>query len=151
MNAYDELFEAYVVEMREGMSRALAWWEEILAHEIKLVGQVDEAKLRVNRRWPFGPASHPYVIAIYRKYCLACDRINEDLKSHSTNHPEEVELNETDWGTEEQDNLGNRSGPISCWVLLIDGLRGKHNDLAEFLSGLVFSPIGTDPASGNFV
>ena len=147
-NDHTKLFEAYVMEMRDSMSLALEWWEEVLSDEKKRIGGgADEAILRVKRRWPFGPAGHPYVIATYRKFYLACEQINEEqAKLQSPDHSD-VQPNETEWGVEGQPYSEDGS-PISGWVLLIDSLRGKHNDIAMFLNGFVFNPIATDRRTG---
>src|SRR6266576_3262125 len=83
MNEYEQLFANYVAEMRDSMSRALTWWEEMIALEAARVGSIDEVLSSIRRRWPFGPASHPYIIATYRKYFLACELLNEQLRRNA--------------------------------------------------------------------
>jgi len=155
MNEYDQLFANYVDEMRDSMSRALKWWEEMITSEAARVGSIDEAKHNIRRRWPFGPASHPYVIATYRKYFHACESLNEQFARKPGQEictRADSKVADDGWGVDDQlDVPEDIAGPMHGWVLLVDWLRGRHNDLAEFLNGLVFKPIGTDPKTGKFI
>jgi hypothetical protein len=155
MNEYDQLFASYVVELRDSMARALAWWEEMITREAVHVGSIDEAMSNIRRRWPFGPASHPYVIATYRKYFLACELLNEHRRNNAGQNAincVDSQVDNDGWGIDDVlDAPGDVAGPMHGWILLVDRLRGSHNDLAEFLNGLVLQPIGTDSKTGQFI
>ena len=72
MPDYDAVLRDYVEEMRGAREKALAWWEALLAKEAAQPPGGPPG-LPVDLRWPAGPASHPAVIAVYRKYFLLVD------------------------------------------------------------------------------
>lgn len=154
MNKHDEIFKCYVIEMRESMELALDWWKNLMVEESQRGGSAEAASLRVRKRWPFGPSGHPYVIATYRKYCLACEQLNYELKKKTdseTQSPSTTNASEDGWGVNESQVSDDDDTPVSGWVLLIDRLRGTDNELALFLSGLVFKPMGFDKANDRIV
>ena len=70
----------------------------------------------VKVRWPDGPASHPVVIAVIQKYYRGCGTIN---RIHRVNVPPNVFLVE--------------------WLM-----EDETDELADFLAGLSYWPIGLD-------
>lgn len=149
VTSHEQLFEEYVAELRIAMSRALDWWHSLVSEQ-GVAGGKDALTLR----WPFGPSSHPYVVATYRKYFLACEQLNEAIRKAAatgkTVRSEDAD-EEIWWGTENSPVAETAGGgPISPWVLLIDRLRGPHNDLARFMGGFVFQPVALDPRTNEF-
>lgn len=144
---HGELFRLYVTELRSSIARAQDWWDAVLGEEA-LRGTPEQALTAVMLRWPFGPAAHPYVVATYRKFFLACEEINRTLAQPAAAGSER---GEEGWGRE---SIGTGPSPaaipVAPWVLLVDGLRGPHNDLAEFMQGFVFQPVGLDVRTGMF-
>jgi hypothetical protein len=154
-----ELFDQYVAELQAARTEALAWWGDLLAREAKKTGSEESAKQAVLQRWPYGPPSHPLVIAVFRKHCLACERLNEEIEARA--RPEKDNLDdasEEDWGEtderdgenhehdddDEADEGGIWEGPIDSGTFLFDMLYGKHEELAEFMKYFAFSPIGIE-------
>jgi len=152
MKEHDRLFQQYVQELRQSMALALDWWNEVIADET--LKSEEGAEMRVARRWPFGAASHPYVIATYRKYFLECERLNDDIRrrvsSISSGSSSPLDREE-DWGITDPMDALDHAVPVSGWVLLIDRLRGSHNELARFMSHFVFQPIGSEPRTNQFL
>jgi hypothetical protein len=155
MNRYEDLFTAYVSEMRESMRTANAWWKNLRKAETREVGR-EQAEKALDQRWPFGPASHPRILATYRKYFLACEALNRELedRERSLDEPSLEDGNdEKDWGEEEDDDdsdesegFGEVETPIPGWNLLIDSLNEDQEDIIDFLSQMVYAPIGLDDA-----
>lgn len=150
MNRYKTLFDNYVSDMRQSMHAANDWWFKLLEKETIRLGDKSYAEKEISERWPFGPASHPYVLATYRKYFLECEKLNSEIEAKEF----EVEFNNLDdttfinsWGSEDEDedeDFLEQENPTPAWNLLIDMLPGRHDDLADFLSLMVFAPIGLD-------
>lgn len=149
MNDYKELFEAYVDEMRAAQGVAQAWWEELLLREKQSGRDAAAAQEAVEKRWPLGSVSHPVVIATFRSFALQCQALN-DRAEQKADEDESEELDEADWGGEDEDDedapedLASLEAPVQPHELLIEMLSGRADDLAEFLADFVFSPLGLD-------
>lgn len=149
MNAYDKLFAEYVEEMSESRLAALDWWERVIAREAAALGSRAAAEDAVSTRWPFGAASHPFVLATFRKYYLLCERLNEAEMARRDVPGATPPPGEEQWGDTAE--AAPEVGPVTGWALLIDGLWGQDEELAQFLEAMVFKPIGTDPDTERFV
>src|SRR5437868_699500 len=68
---HDRLFREYAQELRGARLAAEKWWKSLIASETRKLGNRKEAIRSVSLRWPSGPASHPYVLAVLRKHCTA--------------------------------------------------------------------------------
>jgi hypothetical protein len=135
---FEDLFEAYVAELRGSMTTAEAWWQQLIDDES--VRQKATAELTPAERWPFGPGSHPWVIATYRKYYFLCKQLNEELarEAQVTTRDEETEGL---WGSESEEQKPTREVEPKVFVLdLLEG--GDTEDLFQFLLSMVFVPIG---------
>lgn len=140
---HDKLFESYVTELREIIEAAEDWWDALIAAESERTQGRDSAEAALRERWPFGPTSHPWVIATYRKYYLLCEQLNKDSER---TEPEEkpIGVSEDDWGTEdEEEEEGEGQGPVNPRDFLVDWLSGgETEDLYEVMLHMVFVPIG---------
>jgi hypothetical protein len=130
-----ELRKAYVAELRECKEAAELWWAEL--NNNYAAGNVGS---RPDELWPLGPASHPWVIATYRKYFFLCAELNRKVSALTPERPAQA-ASEQDWGSDETDE------PIVLTVepkvFVLDLLSGRDtHDLYEFLLALVFVPIG---------
>jgi hypothetical protein len=148
MNEYQRLFREYVSELQVAMEASLQWWDNLLARETSELGSREEAERAVARRWPFGAPSHPYINAVYRKYFLACEHLNESQDSEPSDTDTDAD-SEEEWGTTDEagegdEELDDIEGPIDPPVLLLEMLAGRDDDLAEFMAGCVYSPIGEE-------
>ncbi|WP_295986286.1 hypothetical protein [uncultured Variovorax sp.] len=151
MSVYEELFDDYVVEMRQARAVALAWWQALLLGETRAGADAKAAQEAVDRRWPLGPASHPFVIEVFRKYALECQRLNDEAEEGEEDEGvEDAEDAESDWGCEdvdeedEQADLETLEAPVEPRELLIEMLPNRVEDLAEFMADFVFTPLGLD-------
>jgi hypothetical protein len=110
---HEELRKRYVADLREAKSQAERWWEE---HAKARAGSKAKRDVAFMRRWPDGPASHPFVIAVIQKYLKACDQLNDLVDDDDF-----VPLN---------------------WFI-VDRLDEKDSaDLAKFTKSLSYWPIG---------
>ena len=137
MNAYDDLFNRYLVDLRGAREEALAWWDKLLERERSLVADDVTARLRVDLRWPCGPASFPRVVAVFRQYYLECEALSvtdPDVEGDPSD--------ESSWGTEENDE------DEGVWLeprqLLIDNLINIDETLSQFMKFFAFIPVGRD-------
>ena len=153
MSDYKELFDSYVVELRQAKAVAEAWWQALLLGEMQGGADAHAAREAVDWRWPLGPVSHPFVIAVFRKYALECQRLNDAAEEAEEDEDDEEDLDdssESDWGrddTDEEDeeaDLDALEAPVEPRELLIEMLANRIEDLAEFMADFVFTPLGLD-------
>lgn len=142
MSRYDNLMKEYLAELREAREKALKWWDALVARETALTGDRTQALQALKMRWMVGPVSHPYVIAVYRKYFLKIIGINESLDEEIITDEIEPET-EAAWGVEE-DEEDEEEGTIEPEYLLRHDLNCYDEELYEFMQPLVFSTIGLD-------
>ena len=132
----DELRKAYVAELRESKSAAERWWAELKAR----YDQKPEG-LKPDDLWPMGPASHPWVIATYRKYYFLCLELNRRTSNGAVESAGASAANELDWGGDEPEPKPAATVEPAVFVLdLLSG--GDTQDLYEFLLCMVFVPVG---------
>lgn len=154
MSDYKELFDDYVVELRQARAVAQAWWQALLLGETQAGADAQAAQEAVDRRWPLGPVSHPFVIAVFRKYALECQRLNDAAEEAEEDDEDELDdsddSDESDWGSDdtdeedEQADLEALEAPVEPRELLIEMLSNRVEDLAEFMADFVFTPLGLD-------
>ncbi|HEY0856432.1 MAG TPA: hypothetical protein VGE16_05215 [Albitalea sp.] len=150
MDDYKQLFEAYVAEMRQAQAAALAWWETLLIREQQASGSAEVAEEALEKRWPLGAVSHPFVIAAFRKWALEVQALNDEAESDSDEDADEDDADEADWGSEDAvrdepvQDLATLEAPVEPRDLLIEMLAGRADDLSEFLADFVFTPLGLD-------
>ena len=118
---HEALFAEYVRELRQAKTAAEEWWVKLLESETQQVRNRQNAVAILKRRWPIGPVAHPYVIAVIRKFFLACEALNEELAD--SDNEEEVYPHVF----------------VSEWLL-----DEESEDLADFVSDLSYWPIGLD-------
>lgn len=141
--SHQQLLQLYVEEMRAVRARALAWWQGLIAAEETDLGNATHA---VRLRWPVGPASHPEVIAVYRRYYLKIDALNEAISSAWEAQKRGAEGGEKGWILDEGEEEQKIVQPHK---LLLDSLDRVDPELSKFMMAFLFSPIGIDP-EGNF-
>jgi hypothetical protein len=156
MNRYEKIFKEYVSQMRRSMKAANKWWAKLHRVETQRLGDPERAAAEIEARWPFGAASHPLVLATYRKYFLEIEHLNkeiEDLEAQSHEHfdgssSEEDrgvdDAEDEDEDEDDPDSFGEEENPTPAWNVLIDRLSGRDEELRSFLAGMVFAPIGVD-------
>lgn len=115
---HEHLYASYLSDLRAARGIADAWWNRIVDTEVTHIGDRQEAELNVRLRRPVGPVAHPRVILVIRHYWLACMQLNRSLPETERIAPE---------------------------VLLLLWLeRFGESDLAAFLAGLPYWPMGMD-------
>ena len=159
MNRYQLLFEQYVQELQVARSAVLLWWEGLLRANVEQAGSLLVAEENIRIRWPFGPTSHPHVIAVYRKYYLACEELNRRIDAEAAlRSPLDPQESESDWGVEDKSSTsgeesgGEESGDedwgeeefIDPPTFLFEMLEGRNDELAEFMTYFVYPCIGEE-------
>jgi hypothetical protein len=152
VNRYRSLFEQYVTELRAARSEVLVWWQRLFNSEIERCGSVEAAEQGLRSRWPFGPTSHPYIIATYRKHFLACEELNVLVETETGSGVlPKREPDDKDWEAEEQttpDGAANddwgEEWPIDPPTLLLEMLEGRDDELSQFMTFFVFPCIGEE-------
>jgi len=117
--AHRSLFRQYVTALKAAKEEAESWWESLIYMEQKRTGDRDQAVENVNERRPTGAMSLGASDAVVREYWLKCDGLNRKTKN-----PEE------------------RVAPEEFLLLWL--VNDHLNDLAEFLAGMPYWPIGMD-------
>lgn len=135
---HDDLLASYAAELRGAKNAAEAWWAELVAEAMPADGDAKRAEAIVRERWPFGPASHPWVIAVFRKYWLACHSLNEENAALADSDSEPADPDEG-WGEDSQ----SPTTTVPPRVFAIERLSGGDTeDLYDFILSLLFVPIG---------
>jgi hypothetical protein len=139
--AYEKLLNDYLPELREARDEALKWWSDLEEKARRIDPKTVEAQVR--SRWPAGPVSYPGVVAVYRKYFLACEAINEEREATEAAAGPEAPPPES-WGEddEEEDPAASIIPPPA---LLLTALSEIAPDLDRFMESFALAPIGTDP------
>ncbi len=145
MKDHDELFDAYVAELREAVEQAERWWNELLAEESSRTFEASSGGSAVRERWPFGVVSHPRIIGVYRKYFLLCDELNRRIEAEME-APDATPAREEEWG-EPSDDDAQIVLPRSFVIDRLEG--GENEDLHELMLSMVFNPVGL--RDGEFV
>jgi hypothetical protein len=141
MDSFEEFFNRYLQDLRGARDEALAWWDQLFESELaRDGGDRDAARLRIDLRWPCGPASFPRVIAVFRRYYLEC----KALQTPEETAVEGAADDESAWGTEVDEDSDRWDEPRQ---LLIDHLINVDQVLGQFMKLFVFIPIGNDETS----
>ena len=118
---HQKLLEEYVSSLRAAKDDAEKWWEALLAAEMRKSKDRKKAFLNVKQRWPYGPAAHPRVLAVIRKYYFGCLALNDRLAK-----------------TEDAEE---ESPHVFVTELLMED---ETEDLGDFIDALPGLPIGVD-------
>jgi len=129
----EQLLQSYAAEMRDSKYGAERWWARL--DEAYAAGALSA---KPQDLWPMGPASHPWVIATYRKYFFECLKHNETVRKRGMHVPPHAP--EQDWGIERAAERAETVEPKTFVLDLLSG--GDTNDLYQFLLSLAFVPIG---------
>ena len=147
MTRHEALLEEYASALRVAKGRAEQWWAELIVRIEGDVGSTDRAERAA--RWPDGPASHPWVIAVIRKYWLECEALNETIQREGgppaqASEPEYFLADEeTDDRSDEE--ASEEEAEIYPHVFVLEWLMtDEHDDLADFLGSLSYWPVGLD-------
>ena len=100
-----------------------------------------------------GPASHPRVIEVYRRYYMLCLTLNEEIEAVE-DQDDDAELdpdNPDFWGSDDDDDDDDEDDEddeeeyeIETFEFLMDWLVEDYDELHLFMSHLIFQPIGKE-------
>jgi hypothetical protein len=151
MTRHEKLFEEYAKDLRNAKTRAEAWWKELHERTTEEMGSKKLADRELAERWPDGPASHPWVIAVIRKYWLACEALNQEIDAaEGAESPSEtIELRYRLAGEDEEEADEEEDADVEeevyPHVFVLEWLMtDEHDDLADFLVTLSNWPVGLD-------
>lgn len=74
------LFDEYCARLTAAVAEAEKWWTGMLTKAEGRGASSSEAVRDLYGMRPAGPASHPSVVAVVRRYWLACGEINEHFR-----------------------------------------------------------------------
>ena len=110
---HEKLLQEYADSLRVAKDAAEEWWEALLASETRKTGDREQALHNVQQRWPYGPAAHPLVLAVIRKYYFACEALNNRLAATKNSSEEYPHVFVTDMLMEDgTDDLGDFIGAL---------------------------------------
>jgi hypothetical protein len=139
--AYEDLLNEYRVELHDARSAALTWWSKL--EQAAALVDPGNVEAQIRPRWPAGPASYPRVIAVYRKYFLACERLNEEREAGEEPEDQLADAG-TGWGEDDEED-DPEATTVHPPTLLFGALEEVDPELARFMESFVFSPMGIDP------
>ncbi|MES2539933.1 MAG: hypothetical protein V4583_05025 [Pseudomonadota bacterium] len=138
---YKDIQDHYRDELHAIMPAVMDWWFD----GVEASTREAEGMTAFERRWPAGPAAHPRVIDVFRRYFIETDTLNLENERPSQGRADPYD--EQNWGTIPVPETRAFVRPID---LLVHDLESVDPDLFEILAALVFVPVGIDPA-GEFV
>jgi hypothetical protein len=139
MNAsYERLRDEYVEALRSVAPGVLLWWSDNCPYPAT-DPVPKEAMTDFHQRWPAGPAGHPRIIAVFRKYFFAVNALNERTSAQE-DAPSQSDT--AVWGRDVEPAARSQVRPID---LLVNDLATVAPDLFAIMQGFVFVPIGMDP------
>jgi hypothetical protein len=125
-----ELQAQYIAELRAIAPSIDNWWEQL--------NNGPRAKF-AQYRWPTGPAGHPRVLAVFRKYFLLIEEQNEEISRRPLaawpENPEDM------WG---RTSMGDAQQVENAADLLIYDIPSLAPDVQHLALGIVFVPVGMD-------
>lgn len=121
---HGELFRSYVQELTEVIPEARRIWNAIIADCEKRTESREEAMIEAIVFQPAGAAFDARVVAVVRKYWLACDLLNQKVAENERVSPQVFVLQ---------------------WLI-----KEREQQAVEVLAGMPYWPIGLD-RDGNWI
>ena len=149
---YQALYAAYVEELRAAKPDVNRWWTGLVEETLTNESSEEKAFEALQRCWPVGPAVHPRILAIVRKYYLACHQLNQEVRWPFTTDPEDVETHIPAVVKREAEAVNEgRDEPINPVIFVGELLATPETeDLLIIVGKLSYWPIGLDE-TGQFV
>lgn len=148
MTRHRQLLLKYVAELLAAKSCADIWWDQLISTSDTRSTGPGSHQANVAKRWPDGPASHPRVLAVVRKYWLACDALNQAIDSDSDDgepSPDKIYTLETvEEATGKQFNDVDEENFVDPHIFVSEWLVDEYEDLAAFVGQLSYWPVGMD-------
>jgi hypothetical protein len=143
---YRQIFVDYVKELRAVGVEVSRWWSGLVTETVAEVGDPIVAATELLRRWPVGPVAHPRVLAIVRKYYLACEQLNKEIYATWTSNPAETYPHRlADENDQEEIDENPEDLPLNPVFLVGEALfTPGTKKLATDIGRLTYWPIGMD-------
>jgi hypothetical protein len=141
---YEALLSQYVDELRAAKSDVNDWWAALVEQTLQLTNHNKvEAARELRRRWPVGPAAHPRILAIVRKYYLACAHLNQVIENEQSDDLHQLVPHRLATSTDEPEQEPDQ--PVSPGILVGESLiTPATDDLAKIVGQLTYWPVGVD-------
>lgn len=133
MRSFDEIQAAYVNEMRALQPELIEWWRTLAG----VSDPNDPAPPDVTLRWPTGFSGHPRAIEVFRRYFLEIEERNDRVFRAVGESRGDVP--DIAWGV---DQGTPRPQMRRAAELLIDEIDFVAPEIAKFVAGFVFIPVG---------
>jgi hypothetical protein len=117
-DTHRHLFRLYLQQLQASKAAAESWWNDLITIAMKRIPDRALAEEKIRSERTLGPVASFHVIAVVRKFWLACAAQNAKVEPGQRVAPEEFILN---------------------WLI-----RDHHLELAQFLTGLPYWPMGQD-------
>jgi hypothetical protein len=140
---YEALRSQYIHELRVAKSDVNDWWAALVERTLQLTNHNKiEAARELRRRWPVGPAAHPRILAIVRKYFLACDQLNQVIDKEQNDDLHQLVPHRLATFTEQEQEPDQT---VSPGILVGESLlTPATDDLAKIVGQLTYWPVGVD-------
>lgn len=115
-SAHDQLFEEYVQALRRAVDEARAAHNAAVNEKMRQGLSAKAAKAEAEKELGL-LCTYPLIIAVFRHYFLACEKLNRDEHVDGFQYPH---------------------------IFALERLMGKHDDLSDILTELPYYPVGID-------
>lgn len=123
-SGHQKLFDEYVKSLDNAIQTASSWWDGMIKVRMDRGADFETALRESYRARLAGPAAHPEVVWVIRKYWLKCAALNDEVPETQRVPPEVFLLS---------------------WLM-----DGKHGVMVQVLAGMPYWPIGLD-RDGNWI
>ena len=137
---HEKIVNEYIEELSSELINVKQWWNELIEN-VPGDDSPSEKEIKVRFRWPAGPASHPRIIAIFRKYYFLVENLNNELMEMEDQS--DIGSEEVGWG--EESDFAQEQGYIPPQALLLTQLETRAPELFEVMEYFAYIPIGLDP------
>ncbi len=131
-----DIFSAYLAELGQAVVQVQRWRRQLALGE-----KYNEAGMQIDEVWPSGLASHPRIIAVFRKYWLQIAHVIETYERREE-LDEDDEPREDDWGADEDEEEGEMASDPRD--VLLGQLQEAAPDLFIHFKQFLFMPVGID-------
>ena len=133
---HEDIQADYIAALKNDIPIVLDWWHSNCPYPPTKPVSWDDMN-DFHRRWPFGPAAHPRIVARFREYYFQVEALNESIAQSPAEQAEAPR-----WGEDVPPPERKVVRPVD---LLINDLYNLEPDLYDVMQGFLYIPIGMDP------
>ncbi len=143
---FAKLREQYMAELRAVKEPVNRWWAELVAEARARHASEEVAMDDLRRRWPRGPAPHPLILGVVRKYFFLCLELNGEIRSAGGPRP----VLPRPAGADQADAPEADEPQNPVFFVGESLMSADSRDLAAIVGRLGCLPVGIDE-TGNYV